>query len=100
METAQCLYESMGAPLHEPILVCDNRAARYLTAGSTDWRTKGVVNRVLGLRSLVELGILEISYTSTLEMAADIMTKFMNKGVIQRCRQLIGCVDLTGVQAP
>ena len=94
------LYESMGIQLKRPTLFCDSRAAVCITQGSNDWRTKALVNKVLGLRSLVELGILEISFKSTLEMAADILTKFMKKGVIQRCRNLIGCVDLPGVQAP
>ena len=84
----------MGVQLKRPTLFCDNRAACCLTTGSNDWRTKALVNKVLGLRSLVELGILEISFKSTLEMAADILTKFMKKGVIQRCRQLIGCMAL------
>ena len=100
LEGVNSLYETMGIQLKRPTLWCDNRAAVCLTTGSNDWRTKSLVNKVLGLWSLVELGVLVISYKSTLEMAADVLTKFMKKGVIQRCRQLIGCVDLPGVQTP
>ena len=98
-EGIEQLYHSMGVKLKKPILFCDNRAACYLTTGSNDWRTKALVNRILGLRSLVELGILEIAYKPTAEMLADVMTKFMKKGILQRCRQLIGCLDLRTVQA-
>ena len=93
------LYHSMGVKLHKPILFCDNRAACCLTTGSNDWRTKALANRILGLRSLVELGSLAISFKPTGEMLADIMTNFMKTGILQRCRQLIGCLDLLAVQA-
>ena len=98
-EGIEQLYHSMGVKLRRPILFCDNNAAVCLVSGSNDWRTKALVNRIAGIRSLVELGALEISYKSTLEMLADIMTKYMKKGLLQRCRQLIGCLDLLAAQA-
>ena len=94
----EALFNSMTVPLHKPILFCDNRAACYISAGAGEWRTKALTNRVLGLRSLVELGMLEISFKPTGEMAADVLTKFMKKGVLQRCRALIGCIPLPAVQ--
>ena len=92
LEGVQALLESIGIRLTMPTLYCDNRAACYLVKGSNGWRTKALVNRVLGLRSLIELGKLAILYKPTAEMAADLLTKFMQKGVLQRCRLLIGCM--------
>ena len=89
-----------ASPEHPPILYCDNRAAVYITQGSEEWRTKALINRVLGLCRFVDLNILKIFFKPTTEMAADIMTKFMQRGLIQRCRLLVGCVALPAPQGP
>ena len=83
-------------PLNRPELVCDNKAACHLSEGSQEWRTQALVNRILGLHNLVQLGKLVISYKPPAEMAADMLTKFMKKNVLQRCRDLVGCVELPG----
>ena len=80
LEGVMGLYESMGIQLKRPTLFCDNSAAVCITQGSNDWRTKALVNKGLGLRSLVELGILEISFKSTLEMVADILYEVYEEG--------------------
>ena len=100
LEGIEALYLSMGVPLNRPELFCDNKAACHLTEGSQAWRTQALVKRILGLHNLVQLGKLVISYKSTAEMAADILTKFMKKNVLQRCRDFVGCVELPGAQAP
>ena len=99
LEGLKALLESMGVPLRVPTLFCDNRAACYLTQGSTEWRTKALVNRVLGLRSIRDLGLISIEFKPTADMAADILTKFMKKGILERCRILVGCVTLLAAQA-
>ena len=98
MEGIESLYLSMGIDLNTPVLYCDNRAACYLTQGTGEWRTKALINRILGLTRLAELRVLDIKYKPTTEMAADIMTKFMKRNVVQRCRQLVGCIALPALQ--
>ena len=65
LEGVMGLYESMGIQLKRPTLFCDNRAACCLTTGSNGWRTKTLVNTVLGLRSLVKLNLLAIVFKPT-----------------------------------
>ena len=62
-------------PVGEPTLYCDNRAAVHLSAGSSEWRTKAIVDRILGVRSLIELGQLVLEFKPILEMEADLLTK-------------------------
>ena len=49
-----------------------------------------MVNRVPGLRNLADLATLTIAFKPTTEMKAGLMTKFMKKGILLRCRSLIG----------
>ena len=100
LEGTKSLYESMGVLLNVPTLFCDNRAACYISQGSGEWRTKALINRVLGLRSLAGLKIIVINFKPTAEMAADILTKYTKKNVLQRCRDLVGCVEFRGLQGP
>ena len=100
MEGIAALYISMGVLMNRPTLFCDNRAACHLANGPQEWRTKALINRILGLRSLVELGKLLIDCKPTAEMAADLLAKVMKKCVLQRGRNLVGCVELPGAQAP
>ena len=98
LEGIEAFYHSMFVPLEVPIVYCDNRAAGHLVSGSNEWRTKALVNRVLGVKSLVELGQLIVEFKATAEMQADVLTKFMTAGILRRQRQLLGCAPLHNVQ--
>ena len=82
----------MHVSLEKPILYCDNRAAVHLSAGSSEWRTKALANRVCGVRSLIDLPAIVVLFRPTLEMEADCLTKYMGNKVLSRLRLLIGCV--------
>ena len=92
LEGVACLFHTMGVRIEKPLLYCDNRAAVHLSTGSNEWRTKALTNRILGVRSLVELGFIELQFMPTAEMQADCLTKFMGNKVLTRQRQLVGCV--------
>ena len=77
VEGLKALYEDIFVILDTPILWCDNRAAVHLTASPGEWRTKALVNRCLGVRSLIELNVLIVRFKATLDMQADVLTKFM-----------------------
>ena len=98
LEGIEALYHSMSVPIETPVLYCDNRAAGHLLSGSNEWRTKALVNRVLGVKSLVELGQLKVEFKATAEMQAGLLTKFMAAGILRRQRQLLGCVPLHYLQ--
>ena len=49
---------------------------------------------MLGVKALIELGILFVEFKATAEMQADLLTKFMAAGILRRQRQLLGCVPL------
>ena len=76
------------------MLYCDNRAAVHLSSGSSEWRTKALVNRILGVKSLIDLGQLLLHFKPTLEMEADLLTKFMGNKILSKQRKLLGCVPL------
>ena len=82
----------MGVPIGKPQLYCGNRAAVRLSTGSNEWRTKALANKVLGARSLVELGFVYLKFMPAADMQADALTKFMGNKVLQRQRQLVGIV--------
>ena len=92
LEGIACLYHTMGVPITKPVLYCDNRAAVHLSTGSSEWRTKALVNRILGVRSLIELGYLDLVFMPTNDMQADALTKFMGNKLLTRQRKLVGCV--------
>ena len=94
VEGLKALFEDLGIALDTPILWCDNRAAVHLTSSPGEWRTKALVNRVLGVRSLVELKVLLVKFKATLDMQADVLTKFMGGKILSRQRDLVGCVPL------
>ena len=96
LEGLCALYESMHVNVGRPVLFCDNRAAVHLASGSGEWRTKALVNRVLGVRSLVQLGVITLSYKATAEMQADALTKFMGAKTLKQQRELVGCAPLHG----
>ena len=72
------LYHSMHLSLEKPVLYCDNRAAVHISPGSSEWRTKALVNRILGVRSLIELGYLGVQFMPTADMQADALTQFLS----------------------
>ena len=92
LEGSTCLVHSMRVVVDVPTLWCDNRAACHLTVGSSEWRTKALANKVLGVKSLIELGILVVKFKPTAEMEADFLTKFMGAKLLARQRMLVGCV--------
>ena len=91
-EGISCLFHTMRVVIGRPVLYCDNRAAVHLSTGSNEWRTKALVNRILGVRSLIELGFLELLFKPTADMQADLLTKFMGQKTLSRQRHLVGCV--------
>ena len=46
------------------------------------------------MRSLVELVVLLVRFKATLDMQADVLTKFMGGEALSRQRELVGCVPL------
>ena len=66
----------------------------HLTSSPGEWRTKALVNRVLGVRSLVELGALLVHFKATFDMQADVLAKLMDGKILSRQRELVGCVPL------
>ena len=78
LEGITCLYHSMHVPLDKPVLYCDNRAAARVSSGSSEWRTKALADRILGVRSLIELGFLDVQCMPTADMHADALTKFLS----------------------
>ena len=53
-----------------------------------------MVNRALGVRPLVEFKVLLVKVKATLDMQADVLTKFMGGKLISRQRELVGWVPL------
>ena len=92
LEGIQCLFVDMKVFDGTPWLYCDNRAAVHLSSGSSEWRTKALVNRIMGVRSLIELGQLILQFKATLDMEADLLTKFMGAKLLGKQRKLLGCV--------
>ena len=94
LEGIFCLFVDMRIPIGVPVLYCDNRAAVHLSSGSSEWRTKALVNRILGVKSLIDLGQLLLHFKPTLEMEAGLLTKFMGNKILPKQRKLLGCVPL------
>ena len=92
LEGIACLFHTMGVPIAKPLLYCDNRAAAHLSHGSNEWRTKALTNKILGVRSLGELGFLDLQFMPTADMQADCLTKLLGNKLTTRQRQLVGCV--------
>ena len=92
LEGVECLFIDTKVQVGTPMLYCDNRAAVHLSAGSSEWRTKALVNRIRGVRSLIELGQLLLTYKPTAEMEADLLTKYMGCKILAKQRKLLGCV--------
>ena len=93
LEGVACLLHTMRLSIGVPSLYCDNRAAVHLTAGSSEWRTKALVNKIMGVKSLIELGLVNVAFMPTNDTQADFLTKFMPAKVIARQRQLAGVVS-------
>ena len=85
-----CLFHSMGVDIGKPVLFCDNRAAVRLSSGSTEWRTKALANRIMGAKSMIELGFIDLAFKATADMEADALTKYMGAKVLARQRKLWG----------
>ena len=94
VEGLTAFFEGIYTPLDTPILWRDNHAAVHITSSPGGRRTKALVNRVLGVRSLVELAVLLVRSKATLGTQADVLTKFMGGKFLSRQRELVGCVPL------
>ena len=92
MEGIQALYDSTCVRAGTPKLYCDNRAAVHLTAGSSEWRTKALLNRIHGVQSLIQLGLVIVEFKPTLGMEADVLAMHMPTKTLRRQRSLVGCV--------
>ena len=99
LEGVACLLHTMRLSIGVPSLYCDNRAAVHLTAGSSEWRTKALVNKIMGVKSLIELGLVNVTFMPTNDMQADFLTKFMPAKVITRQRQLAGIASWSESQS-
>ena len=56
LEGVACLLHAMRLAIGAPALYCDNRVAAHLAAGPSEWRTKALVNKITGVKSLIVLG--------------------------------------------
>ena len=93
LEGVACLLHSMRLAIGVPALYCDNRAAVHLTAGSSEWRTKALVNKIMGVKSLTELGLVSVLFKPTAGVEADFLTKFMGAQTLTRQRKCAGCAS-------
>ena len=91
VEGIQCLMIDMRVHVGTPMLYCDNRAAVHLSSGSSEWRTKALVNKILGVRCRIEAGEINLNFKPTAEMEADLLTKYMGNKVLSKQRKLLGC---------
>ena len=91
VEGINCLFIDMRVHTGTPMLYCDNRAAVHLSSGSSEWRTKALVNKILGVRCRIEAGDIQPNVKPTAEMEADLLTKFMGNKVLSKQRKLLGC---------
>ena len=94
LEGIFCLFVDMRIPTGVPVLWCDNRAAAHLTPSPCECRTKALVDRVIGVRSLVELKVPIARAKATIDMQADVLTKFMSGEILPRQREFVGSVPL------
>ena len=81
-EYVKALRESVGLPLSEVRIRCDNRAAIVLATGEGTWNTKALVNRVSWIREAVKWGEISVEYVPTHDQLADNFTKLL-PGVAQ-----------------
>ena len=92
VEGVRRLFVDARVETGTPTLYCDNRAAVHLSSGSSEWRTKALVNRILGVKSLIELGQMIVLFRPTLEMEADLLTKYIGNKLLSKQRKLLGCI--------
>ena len=74
------------------MLYSDNRAVVHLTAGTSEWRTKALVNRGMGIKSLVNFGEMILESRPMAQMLGGCLTKFMGAGQLKQCRGQIWVV--------
>ena len=91
VEGTQCLFIDMRVHTGMPMLYCDNRAAVHLSSGSSEWRTKALVKKIVGVRCRIEAGEIQLDFKPTAEMEADPLTKHMGNKVLSKQRKLLGC---------
>ena len=77
--------------MKELTLMMDNQSAIALTKNSVDHgRSKHIDTRYHFIREQVVSGNLQVMYTPTNEMLADLMTKHVNGTILQKLLQLLG----------
>ena len=99
LEGVACLLRTIRLSIGVPSLYCDNRATVHLTAGSSERRTKALVNKIMGVRSLIELGLANVTFAPTSDAQTDFLTKFTPAKVITRQRQLAGIASWSESQS-
>ena len=92
VEGVNCLFIDMRVNTGKPMLYCDNRAAVHLSSGSSEWRTRALVNKILGVRCRIEAGEFLLTFKPTTELEADLLTKYMGNKILTKQRKLLGCV--------
>ena len=92
LEGVQCLFIDVRVEAGRPALRCGNRAAVHLSSGSPEWRTTALVNRILGVKSLIGLGQKVVLFKPTLEVEADLLAKCMGDKPLSKQRKLLGCI--------
>ena len=88
-----CLLHPMRLAIGVPALYCETRVTVHLTAGSNEWRTKALANKIMGVNTLIELGLVSVLFKPTKDMDADFLTKLIGAKLLARQRKLAGCVS-------
>src|ERR1700679_2531755 len=92
--------DELGETRNEPlILLMDNTSAIHLTKDPVfHSRTKHIAIKYHLIRDLVEKGMLQTTFIGTKDMAADIFTKALDKGLFEKQRSRLGIVKLSSFE--
>ena len=52
------------------------------------------MRRIIGVKSLIKLNVLDLVYKPTADMEADALTKYIGAKTLARQRKLVGCILL------
>ncbi|CAI7755823.1 unnamed protein product [Closterium sp. NIES-54] len=97
----ELLEEAKLAQLPSFSLFCDNQSAiRIANKNGFANRTKHIALRYFFVKDEIEKGRLELSYCLTSEMAADYLTKKLEKSKFEYCMLLIGQSHVTCSDTP
>ena len=73
--------------------MCDNQETVTYASGEGTWKTKDLINKGQFIREMVSHKELVVSYVPTKDQAADIFTKFLEKGMHQNICGLLNLTD-------